>query len=285
MRPVYAKAFENYKNRIFEIRKENQFSGAYHFHSECQLTHIIEGNGGRYIGNQFNDFEADELTFIGPGLPHVWYHEKKMGINSPAPESLTLFFHPDAISSVCSSLFDITDLSAFLARSKQGMLFYGATKSKLKKLLRKMLGASDIQKTACLFESLAILLDTDEYTLLSSEPYLISPSKKDGEAIDNVYNYVFKNFENNISLEEVARLANLTKPAFCRFFKARTKKTFSQFVNEVRIQEACRLLGQDENQITHIAYACGFNSLPNFNKFFKSIKSTTPSDYKSRLFV
>ena len=285
MRPVYAKALENYQHRIFEIRKENQFSGEYHFHNECQLTYIIEGNGRRYIGSQFDDFEADELTFIGPDLPHVWHHEKVAGINTPPPQSLSLFFNPDAISSVCSSLFDVRDLKAFLVRSKQGMLFYGTTKSKLTKLLQQMLRAPDIQKVVYLFESLAILLHTDEYTVLANEPYHIRSSKNDAEIIESVYNYVFENFENNISLDEAAGLANLTKSAFCRFFKARTKKTFSQFVNEVRIQEACRLLSQDENPITHIAYACGFNSLPNFNKFFKSIKGTTASEYKTRLFA
>jgi AraC-like DNA-binding protein len=165
------------------------------------------------------------------------------------------------------------------------MLFHGSAKNKLKKLLKKMHCASDIQKTAYLFEALMLLVDTDEYRLLSNIPYLITLSRNDGETIDSVYKYVFENFEKDISLDEAAHLANLTKPAFCRFFKARTQKTFSRFVNEIRVNEACRLLRLDENQIAHIAYACGFNSLPNFNKFFKSIKGITPSDYKTKLFT
>lgn len=282
MRPIYAKTLTNFEGRIFEIREEDPFSAEYHFHNECQLTLTSNSTGQKYIADQFENCEADELILIGPGLPHRWYSKKTDHAKTPF---LSLFFDPEAISSLSESLFDSTELHEFFIRSRQGMSFYGPTKHKLKKLLRKMLCASDIQKTAYLFESLTILVVTEEYRLLSNIPYLIRPAKNEGETIDSVYKYVFENFEKDISLDEAAHLANLTKPAFCRFFKARTQKTFSRFVNEIRVNEACRLLRLNENQIAHIAYACGFNSLPNFNKFFKSIKGITPSDYKTKLFT
>ncbi len=285
MRPVYTKALSNLGNRIFEIRRENcdKYLSEYHFHSECQLTYIFSGNGQRCIGDHLEDFESDELTFIGPGLPHVWYNAHGDISHEPSAQSITLHFDPEALLSFCPLLVETAPLHDFLERSRQGMLFYGHTKDALKKILRKMVSASDMQKTAYLFESLATLLHTEEYAVLSDKSYSNGSPRKDGELIFNIYNYVFENFNNEISLEEAAKLANLTKPSFCRFFKAHTRKTFSKFVNEVRINEACRLLVQVENPITNIAYACGFNSLPNFNKFFKSIKGITPSDYKSKL--
>jgi len=285
MRPIYAKALSNLGNRIFEIRRENHsdFLSEYHFHSECQLTYIAQSNGQRYIGDHLEEFESDELTFIGPGLPHVWHHEDTAPFEGHSAASITLIFDPEALQSICPLLFEISHLNDFLERSRRGMLFYGQTKNKLKKILRKMVSAPDIQKTAYLFKSLAILLHTEEYRILSDKLYIDGLSLKEGEVIFSIYNYVFENFHEEISLDEAAKLANLTKPSFCRFFKARTRKTFSKFVNEVRINEACRLLARDETPITHIAYACGFNSLPNFNKFFKSIKGITPSDYKSKL--
>lgn len=285
MRPIYAEALSNLGNRIFEIRRENcpKLLSEYHFHNECQLTYIIKGNGQSCIGDQLEDFESDELTFIGPGLPHVWHHEHTAFFEGQSTESITLIFDPEGLQSFCPLLFEISQLNDFLERSSQGMLFYGETKNKLKKILRKMVSAPDIHKTAYLFKSLAILLHTKEYSILSDKPYIDGLPLKDGEIIFSIYNYVFENFNDEISLDEAAKLANLTKPSFCRFFKARTRKTFSKFVNEVRINEACRLLARDETPITHIAYACGFNSLPNFNKFFKSIKGITPSDYKNKL--
>lgn len=287
MRPVYTKALSNLGNRIFEIRRENcdKYLSEYHFHSECQLTYIFRGNGQRCVGDHLEDFESDELTFIGPGLPHVWYNAHGDTCHEPRAQSITLHFDPEALLSFCPLLVETAPLHDFLERSRQGMLFYGQTKDTLKKILRKMVGASDMQKTAYLFECLATLLHTEEYAVLSDKSYSNGSPRKDGEIIFSIYNYVFENFNNEISLEEAAKLANLTKPSFCRFFKAHTRKTFSKFVNEVRINEACRLLVQDENQITNIAYACGFNSLPNFNKFFKSIKGITPSDYKSKLLM
>ncbi|WP_313263871.1 AraC family transcriptional regulator [Sphingobacterium sp.] len=285
MRPIYAKALSNLGNRIFEIRHENcpNFLSEYHFHSECQLTYIIRSNGQRYIGDQLEDFESDELTFIGPGLPHVWHPEDTVPSEGHSAASITLIFDPEGLQSFCPLLFEISQLNDFLEKSRQGMLFYGETKNKLKKILQKMVSAPDIQKTVYLFKSLAILLHSEEYRILSDKLYIDGLPLKDGEIIFSIYNYVFENFNDEISLDEAAKLANLTKPSFCRFFKARTRKTFSKFVNEVRINEACRLLARDENPITHIAYACGFNSLPNFNKFFKAIKGITPSDYKNKL--
>jgi AraC-like DNA-binding protein len=285
MRPIYAKVLSNLGNRIFEIRHENcpKLLSEYHFHSECQLTYIIKGNGQRCIGDELEDFESDELIFIGPGLPHVWSNAHTENTQEHNVESITLYFHPESLLSFCCLLFETIHLKDFLDRSRQGMLFYGATKNKLKEILLNMLAAPEVQKTAYLFESLGILLHSQEYSKLSSKHYIDGLAGKDGEIIFSIYKYVFENFSDDISLEEAAKLANLTKPSFCRFFKARTKKTFSKFVNEIRIEEACRLLVQDDNPITTIAYACGFNSLPNFNKFFKAIKGITPSDYKNKL--
>lgn len=285
MQPIYAKALSNSGNRIFEIRHENcpKLLSEYHFHRECQLTYIIKGKGQSCIGDQLEDFECDELTFIGPGLPHVWYNSPTETDQEQNVQFITLYFDPEALLSFCSLLFETSKLNELLERSRQGMLFYGNTKNKLKRILRKMVYAPDIKKTAYFFTSLAILLQTEEYSVVSGKPYNNGSPRREGEIIYSVYQYVFKNFNNEISLEEAAKLANLTKPSFCRFFKARTRKTFSKFVNEVRINEACRLLAQQENPITQIAYACGFNSLPNFNKFFKSIKGITPSDYKNKL--
>ncbi|MGE8429494.1 MAG: AraC family transcriptional regulator [Sphingobacterium sp.] len=287
MQPIYAKALLNSGNRIFEIRHENcpKLLSEYHFHAECQLTYIIKGKGKSCIGAQLEDFESDEMTFIGPGLPHVWYNSRIETNQEHNVHSITLYFDPEAFLSFCSLLFETSQLKDFLERSRQGMLFYGEAKNKLKKILYKMLAVPEVQKTAYFFESLAILLQTEEYRTVCDKRYDNGYPRREGEIIFSVYQYVFENFNNEISLDEAAKLANLTKPSFCRFFKARTRKTFSKFVNEVRINEACRLLAQDENPITHIAYACGFNSLPNFNKFFKAIKGITPSDYKNNLLI
>ncbi|MDR2272638.1 MAG: hypothetical protein LBF27_17145, partial [Sphingobacterium sp.] len=142
MRPIYAKTLTNFEGRIFEIREENPFSTEYHFHNECQLTFIPNGKGQRCIADQLEDCEADELLLIGPGLPHVWYPRKTTVIDSLTTPSISLFFAPEAIISLSESLFDSTGLQAFLMRSRQGMLFHGSAKNKLKKLLKKMHCAS-----------------------------------------------------------------------------------------------------------------------------------------------
>lgn len=285
MKPIFAKVLENLDGTIYQTRKiiRPYFSTEFHFHRECQMTYIVESEGRRIIGDSLDTFESDELTFIGSDLPHVWHNDKTLTVQEHTASSLALFFDPDRLVEICECLFNTVTLNEFLIKSRQGLLFYGETKNQLKAILRKMVDANELQKTIYLFEMLEILIHTQEYKILSGSGYVNTYMSKDNNVIDKIFRHVFDNYRNDIMLDEVAEMANLTKTAFCRYFKARTQKTFIQFVNEVRISQACKLISLGRDQITNIAYTCGFNSMSNFNKIFKSIKGVTPSIYKAEL--
>ncbi|MEJ5145620.1 helix-turn-helix domain-containing protein [Sphingobacterium sp. MYb388] len=235
------------------------------------------------IGDSLDTFTSDELTFIGSDLPHVWHNDSQdLNINHAA-SSMALYFEPDKLISTLSLFFNTSKLEQFFALSQRGLIFHGKLKNDLKSILQKMISSEGIPKTILLLELFQKMLNSQEYSFLSSPGYTNTYIAKDNEKIDKIFRHVFDNFSKEINLEEVSKIANMTKHAFCRYFKTRTQKTFIQFVNEVRISQACKLINEDKNQIGNIAYDCGFNSLSNFNKIFKTTKGITPSEYKNEL--
>ncbi|MCH5719257.1 helix-turn-helix domain-containing protein [Niabella hibiscisoli] len=125
-----------------------------------------------------------------------------------------------------------------------------------------------------------LLSSSEEYSYLASVSYKNLYEEKDTGRINMVYKYLMQNFQDDISLQEVANLCNMTPSAFCRYFKSRTQKSVIQFLNELRIGHASKLLLNERYSISDVCYECGYNSIANFNKFFKSIKKTTPSEYR-----
>ncbi|MFZ4863951.1 AraC family transcriptional regulator [Sphingobacterium sp. Mn56C] len=285
MKPVYAKILEGSEIETFatkEICRPN-FSTEFHFHSACQITYIIQSSGKRIIGDSVDRFSTDELTFIGSNLPHVWHNDLKPQQPHEEARSIALYLEPSLFLDSIKKFFNPHKIETFLHLSKRGLLFFGDTKKQLKQKLQEIVAVPyGLKKTTMLFEIIDILIHTEEYIFLSSAGYTNNYRPQDNDKIDRIFKYVFDNYSKDMVLDSVAALSNMSKHAFCRYFKSRTQKTFIQFVNEVRISEACKLLGEDTLQITSIAYHCGFNNLSHFNKIFKAVKGATPREYKLR---
>jgi AraC-like DNA-binding protein len=286
MKPVFAKILEGLDNEIFKTKVIDQpyFSTAFHFHAECQITYMVESEGKRIIGDSIENFEKGELIFLGSNIPHVWYNREAYfddKVNQKHARSISVFFNPDKLIELLVQLGDMQKMKAVLQVAGRGMKFYGETKSQLKKLLVQLVKEEeDFPKMILLFKILEVLTQTKEYDLLASQGYTNTYQLKDNDRMDKVFKYVFENFATDMQLDDVAALINMNKQAFCRYFKSRTQKTFVEFVNEVRIGHACKLITDGERQIGNLAYECGFNSLSNFNRFFKEAKGVTPRDYK-----
>ncbi|WP_199139111.1 AraC family transcriptional regulator [Pedobacter sp. ASV12] len=286
MRPVFAKILEGSTNEVYKTKVVDSpyFSTTFHFHVECQMSYIVESSGRRIIGDSIGTFEHDELTFIGANLPHVWYNDERY-FEAVEPSSharsVTLFFDSDKLIAAFEGMVSMQKLKSILQIAQRGMKFFGQTKDKLKALLLQMAAQEEgIERMILLLKILDTLSNAEEYELLSGLGYTNNYQLKDNNRMDKVFKYVFANFSDEIQLDTVSALINMNKQAFCRYFKSRTQKTFVEFVNEVRISHACKLMADGEQQISSLAYACGFNSLSNFNRFFKEAKGITPREYK-----
>lgn len=290
MKPVYTKIQEDVQMDVFAVRVTDRpyFSTEFHFHKECQMVYVVESEGKRIIGDSVENFNSDELILLGPDIPHVWHNDKRyFAAGNPETEtharSVALFFDADKLLEAMHLFGAAKPVEVLLKKAAKGMKFSGKTKIQLRKMLLEMSNQKGYPQMVTFLRMLDLLTQTKEFELLASHGYINTYQAKDNDRIDKVFKFVFSHFKTEISLDEVAALVNMNKQAFCRYFKSRTQKTFVQFVNEVRIGHACKLMEEDDIQISCLAYDCGYNSLSNFNRFFKELKGTTPRDFLKKL--
>lgn len=288
MKPVFTKVPEVIHNDVFAVRTADlpYFSTEFHFHKECQMNYVVQSEGRRIIGDSVETFKSDELVFLGSDLPHVWHNDKWYFEKSKGEiqaRSVTLFFDSDKLMELLSPLVPVTRLEAVLKTARRGMKFSGKAKKVLKQLLLEMSAQQELTQLVTLLKILDFLSITTGYELLASSGYVNTYQAKDNDRMDRVFKHIFSNFAAEIRLDEVAALANMNKQAFCRYFKSRTQKTFTEFVNNIRIGHACKLMAEKECRIAELAYRCGFNSLSNFNRFFREMKGISPREYKKMI--
>jgi AraC-like DNA-binding protein len=275
-------------NNIFFLRKVKQshFSSEFHFHEECQLAWIIKGSGKRIIGDSIEHFEENELVFIGSNIPHVWYNTERNYTKNKRAESvsLSLFISPSRLTGHLHEFGNTERIKRLFLKAQRGMLINGQSKTKLTSLLKKAVSENNsLENIITLLKIIHLLSNTQEYKLITSSNYVNNFQYRENERMNGVYEFIMKNFKKDIMLSEVASVAAMNPNAFCRFFKSRTQKSLTQFINEIRIGHACKLLAMPDESITQIAYECGFNNVSNFNYFFKFIKKVSPRQYRKEL--
>jgi AraC-like DNA-binding protein len=256
------------------------FETPWHYHAEYELVLIIQGKGKRFIGNHVADYEAGDLTFLGPNLPHLFRKEEAQA----AGGSLVIHFKEEFIGREFSQIPEMQKIRLLFQKSRMGLQINGHTRQVVTDKMHQMLALQGMERLICLLHTLSVLANSAEYELLSS-PEIIGQNGNDSDRLDKVFNYVMANFKEEIQLEEVAEIANMSYSGFCRYFKNRTKKNFSHFVNEIRIGYACKRLMESESSISNICFESGYNNMTNFNEQFKKIVKCTPYQFqlKSKL--
>lgn len=257
-----------------------QFDEEFHFHNACEIALILKSSGKRIIGDNIEDFCEGDLTLMGPNLPHVTYTNN---VDSPKVHALVVYFHPDWLTESHLNSVDFVGLRELFEDINRGIKILGNTKKKVIRSLLRLKDSKGLQRIITILEILEVISKSNEYICLASKGYANSYTHKDVKRMDKVYKYVMEHFSEEIMLEDIASIANLTPTAFCKFFKTKTNNTFSNFVNEVRIAFACKLLCDDNLSISQICFNCGFNNLTSFNKNFKQYTKMVPSVYRANI--
>lgn len=246
-----------------------------HQHEEIQISYIESGEGTLIVGDTISEYNDDDIIIFGSNLPHVLRSEPR------EHESLvhSIFFNSDSITDSLSNLAEFKKLNETFENTKNGVRIH-SKKEKIKKTILKLSTAKDTKKFI-LFLKLLKYIESSSKTPLSNYRYEKNLTDTEGKRMQMVFEYVMTNFDKKLSLDEVANIANMTKNAFCRYFKTRTNKTFFQFLIELRVEKATRLLvSNKEASIIEIAELSGFNNISNFNRKFKEIKKIAPLQYK-----
>lgn len=285
MKPVYLKVANSPESSI-DIRHERApyFKNPWHFHPELELTLILAGRGTRFIGNNISNFFKNELTLTGPNLPHYWrndpvYYQEGSSLKA---EAIIVRFPEHFMGKDFLQLPEMHHLNELFRISKRGLKITGTTKAEACKKIRAMIKMNGAERVLALLQVLHAIAESKEYEVLSTIGSIQSNDKPDVSRINKVYAYVLENFLRPIQLKQVAAVANMNPTAFSRYFKTKTGKTFTQFIQEIRIEHASKLLIDGKFNVAEVCYECGFQNQSYFIKQFKRITNQTPLQYKNQ---
>lgn len=250
-----------------------------HQHPEIQLTLIKESNGTLVAGDYVGPFHAGDVFVIGGNQPHVFRNDEKFFKKRSKAVAITIFFDETTFGENFWLLEEMKSLQQFLKNSSGGFRITGRKKKSLAEKLISIVDAKGIDRLIIFLEILKLLTSRKEMHSLATPVIQRNIKSYDGSRLNKVIEFTFKEFQRPITLKEVAGLANLTPEAFCKYFKTRTRKTYINFLNEIRVNHACRLLTEDKS-ISAICYDCGFMNLSNFNRIFKKIKHVSPGEWR-----
>ncbi len=250
----------------------------WHYHPEFELIYIEKSKGTLIVGDCIDNFKDGDLLFIGPNTPHVMTNEKAYYKKNSELRAIAwvVHFKEDSFGKEFFLIPEMYRIKNFLAKSFQGVRISGSTKYKIIQHLKTLHSSDFSQRIIILLQILQILAQSDDLKYLASKNFVESFQQRSNKKLYKIYEYVSQNFQQKIELDEAARIANMSKTAFCRFFKNKTQKTFSEFLNEMRINYARKLLAEGSLTVAQIAYECGFNSPSYFNKQFKTLTGKAP---------
>jgi len=249
----------------------------WHFHPEFELVYIEGASATRHVGSHISQFTDTDLVLIGSNIPHLNFDH---GVTTSYRKEV-LHIKPSFKEDFVAEFPELQSLERLLELSKYGLAFTGNTKTEIGILLKELHLLSPFDFFMQSMTILKKLAQSKEFELLHTQPYVNRYSKKEQNRIREIYALVDEHYQNKITVDEVATMCNLTKPAFCRYFKKATGSTFISFLNQYRISQAKRLLLSGKN-ISETCYACGFESLSYFNRTFKKVTEENPSEFKKR---
>ena len=282
IKPAFEKVIPSFGSSIL-VKKHTENckmkSAFWHFHPEIELVYVNKGQGKRHIGNHLSYFNNSQLILMGSNLPHNGFTDR---LTSNGSETLVQF-KPDFLGNAFFEIPEIQDIVQLFERGKKGILFKPETKKVVGPKMENLVNYNGFDRIVKLLEILNDLALSEDYTLLNADGYAFETKPQDSTKIDIIYKHINTNFKNHISLEEIADKVSMTVPAFCRYFKKATGKTFTQLVNEYRVVHATKLLNESQMSITDICFECGFNNFSHFNKQFNELTGKSASNYRKEI--
>lgn len=255
-----------------------------HQHHELQITYIIKGSGTLLLEDFIGEFHPGNVFVIGPNVSHVFRSNEQLPVDSEVmnAHSLSLYFDPNFLGQRFLDLPEVHQLHHFIKKSYKGLQINHPIAAQIAVMITQLRKKKAFDQLIAMLEILNVLSNTDNYTLLSKTLPKKSLSPNLEKRLNDVFSYTMEHYAKVITLDEIAQLANMTTSAFCKYFKLHTRKTYVQFLNEIRIGNACKLLRENQMTIEQIAYATGFNNMANFNRKFKQINNITPSGFRKQ---
>lgn len=276
MKPLVEKLpLETDNSFVARTYRTPHFEVPWHQHPELELILFTEGEGNAFVGNHIGNFTTGDIYFLGSNLPHTFQKAQDDLITS----AVVVQFLPDCWGEQLLRMPECRSIKLLFDTANAGLKIQGQSLELLRPLVQELEKAHGFQRLLLLWQCLAILSSRREYELLSTQDMSKLQTRLQAR-IDKIFQYTIEHYAEGITLQEIADQVNMSTPAFCLYFRKHTKKTFIEFLNEVRIGKACQQLIDTQKSISEIAYECGYNTLANFNKQFLKIRNMQPSQYR-----
>ena len=263
-----------------KVNEYPYFLKVWHYHPELELVAVLKSEGTCFIGDSIEKFESGDIVLVGKNLPHMWLNDEGyfQSDSKLSAKAIAIHFKKDYLGKGFFETPEMIHLLELFNRARFGIKFQKIKKGLIQEI-QEMLELEGFDKSMRFLMILNKLAKHKDYKLLASQGFINSFQIPENKTLDKIHGYIFKNFNKAITLEEVAQMAYMNTSAFSRFFKRVNRKTFSRYVNEIRIGYACKLLIEDKYNIASVCYESGFHNISNFNRQFKLIMKCTPSNY------
>ncbi|WP_339710487.1 AraC family transcriptional regulator [uncultured Kriegella sp.] len=267
-----------------EEHDDAHFYDAVHFHEEYQLTHIVDGRGTLVVGQNSYPFRPGDSYLFGRNLPHVFKKEVESRADTKKVRAhhFSIFFSGDALVAFLNQVPESSSIHELLRCADCGLKLNKRQSSKLLSKMKRFQHLDDFDKLLGLLYMLeAISKSTNHTALTTSEFKNLHFDEYGTQKMTEIFNFIESNHSKKISLANIANRFNMNPSSFCRFFKSRTQKTFSQFLIEIRVARACELIREGAHNATETCFESGFTNLSNFHRQFKNVIGMTPTQYKN----
>lgn len=283
MRPQLLKVSKG-PDKSFSVRRDlvPHINTRWHYHSEVELIHFKKGEGTQFIGDSIQRFKAGDVVLVGSNLPHYWRFDDHFfdENNRESADIRVSHFNENFWGAPFLDLPENANIKIVLEKAKRGLQVTGPSSHIIAAIMEELIEAEGPQRIILLMNALSAIANCKQLVTLSSIGFKPDLVETENDRINAIYEYSIKNFKRKIQLEEIAEVANISPNSFCRYFKSRTRKTYSQFLIELRVGHACKLLIENNQCIKRLCYESGFNNFTSFHKYFKLITGKSPLTYQ-----
>jgi hypothetical protein len=256
-----------------------RFDAPFHFHPALELTYIEHGQGRRLVGRQVANFESGDLVLLGPNLPHTWLTDPS-DVTGQQAQAWVIQFQHDFAGPKFWEMPEMNAIRSLLQKAGAGILVKGSVRQAVAEKMKNGLNASPLQQFLHVIEILQMIALSDKVEKIDPQFLHFVPSAAETERFQRVYAYLIAHYQQDIRLEQMAAVANLTPSSFCRYFKKITRKTLVDVLTEFRVKHASQLLISTGKSVAEICFESGFGNVSYFNQEFKKAMGCNPLAYK-----
>jgi YesN/AraC family two-component response regulator len=280
MKPLYKPISSDDSSLFKAVLQENEkeFEYPWHYHPEYELTYILTSHGVRYVGNSIENFQDNDLVLVGSNLPHCWINPED---HQQTSHAIVIYLNKEFADCEWMKTNEFAALSQLFELSKKGVKFEKSVSLKLKQHFFQLLQAAPFEKMMLLLQILNELSHTKKFHTLCDHGFSYDLNTSNNDRLNLIYKYIHTHYRQKITLADIAAQVHMSEEYFSRYFSKVMKKTFFEFLNEYKINRACKLLIETDKQISEICYDSGFESIPFFYRQFKRFKNSQPKSYRS----